>query len=94
MAVMKHVTYNTIENRFTKFILLSTMKRIDDFKRRYIIGNDTDSSVIDKANQMINEIKKRVYFLSSIMLTTISQLKACPWYLVWLQVTEIYTSII
>ena len=62
MAVMKHVTYNTIENRFTKFILLSTMKRIDDFKRRYIIGNDTDSSVIDKANQMINEIKKRVYF--------------------------------
>lgn len=68
MAVKKHVTYNTIENRFTKFILLSTIKRITEFINRYFIGNNTDSSVIDESNRMINEIRKRVYrsFLNNV----------------------------
>lgn len=68
MTVEKHVTYNTIENRFTKFILLSTIERITDFRNRYIIENDTDSSVIDEANRMIKEIRKRIYrsFLNNV----------------------------
>jgi len=68
MAVKKHITYNTIENRFTKFILLSTIKRITDFKNRYIIAYNTDSSVIDEADRMIREINKRIYrsFLNNV----------------------------
>ena len=68
MAIKKQITYNTLENRFTKFILLSTIKRITDFRNRYIIGNDTDSSIIDEANRMIKELSKRVYnsFLKNV----------------------------
>jgi len=68
MAIKKHVIFNTIENHFTKFILLSTIKRITDFINRYIIENNTDISIIDEANQMIDEIKKRVYhsFLNNV----------------------------
>ena len=68
MTAKKHITYNTLENRFTKFILLSTIKRITDFRNRYIIGNDADYSVIDEANRMISELRKRVYrsFLNNV----------------------------
>lgn len=68
LAVKKQITYNTVENRFTKFILLSTIKRIKDFRNRYILGNSTDSSVIYEADRMINEIRKRVYrsFLNNV----------------------------
>lgn len=68
MALKKRVNYNTVENRFTKFILLSIIKRIKDFRHRYILGNNADSSVLDETNKMINEIRKRVYrsFLNNV----------------------------
>lgn len=68
MTVKKQITYNTVENRFTKFILLSTIDRISDFRNRYISENDTDSLVLKEANRMIKEIEKRVHcsFLKNI----------------------------
>jgi len=35
MAVNKHITYDTLENRFAKFILISAIKRLEDFRDRY-----------------------------------------------------------
>lgn len=34
-SVKKQITYNTIENQFTKFILKSTLKKLKDFRERY-----------------------------------------------------------
>ena len=34
-TVKKQITYNTIENQFTKFILKSTVKKLKDFQDRY-----------------------------------------------------------
>ena len=34
-TVKKQITYNTIENQFTKFILKSTVKKLKDFRDRY-----------------------------------------------------------
>jgi len=68
MTAKKHITYNTVENRFTKFILLSTIKRIKDFRDRYISVDHPDISIINETNYMIKEINRRVYhsFLNNV----------------------------
>lgn len=58
LAVKKRITYDTNENRFVKFILKSTIRKIEDFLNRYI--NSTvvvEENIIVKANEMISSIR-------------------------------------
>lgn len=65
----KHITYNTIENKFAKYILTSTIKRLKDFLIRYsALEKRADSHIIDEVEKMINEINRRVHqsFLNDV----------------------------
>ena len=74
LAVRKQITYDTVENQFAKFILNSTVKQLQDFKRRYLESADkVDSVVVDKATSMISAIKRAV---STSFLEDVSEYKA------------------
>lgn len=61
LAVRKHITYNTVENRFVRYILISTTKRLQEFKQRYIYyGRSVDHSTINEVDRMIKEVNWRV----------------------------------
>jgi len=61
LTVKKYITYNTIENQFTKHILVSTIKRLNDFYKRYSdFVNKTDLSIIDEVEKMKWEINRRI----------------------------------
>lgn len=58
LSVKKRITYDTNENRFVKFILKSTIRKIEDFLNRYL--NSTvavEENIIVKANEMISSIR-------------------------------------
>lgn len=58
LTVKKRITYDTNENRFVKFILKSTIRKIEDFLNRYL--NSTvvvEENIIVKANEMISSIR-------------------------------------
>lgn len=60
MAVKKQVTYDTRENRLTKFILLSTEKKLKSFKSNYLrLQRDADPEIIKKIDEMIININRR-----------------------------------
>lgn len=60
LAVKKQVTYNTAENRLTKYILQSTTKKLESFKRNYLhLQRDEDRAVIDKIDGMIKGLNRR-----------------------------------
>lgn len=60
LAVKKHVTYDTKENCLTKYMLQSTVKRLEYFKRQYFkLSRDTDLAVVDQIDIMINSIQRR-----------------------------------
>ena len=74
LAVRKQITYDTVENQFAKFILNSTIKQLQDFKRRYLESADkVDSVVVNKATSMISAIKRAV---STSFLEDVSEYKA------------------
>ena len=74
LAVRKQITYDTTENQFTKFILNSTIKQLNEFKKRYINTADSvDETVVAKADYMISSIKHSV---SSSFLEEVSEYKA------------------
>ena len=69
LAVRKQVTYDTKENRLTKHILQSTAKKLISFKQNYIrLQRETDTSVVDKIDGMIQGITRRCNsgFLSDV----------------------------
>lgn len=60
LAVKKYVTYDTKENRLTKYILQSTVKRLEDFRKRYeTLGREGDDAIIDQLDTMIRGIRRR-----------------------------------
>lgn len=60
-TVRKQITYNTIENQFTKFILKSTIKRLKDFKGRYEKTTKvTEDVVINKVDFMVTTLNKTI----------------------------------
>lgn len=60
LAVKKYVTYDTKENRLTKYMLQSTVKRLESFKMQYSrLSRDIDESVMDKLDKMIQGIQRR-----------------------------------
>ena len=61
LAVRKQITYDTVENQFAKFILKSTVKQIQDFKKRYCATSElVDTEVVKKADTMISAIKRSI----------------------------------
>ena len=74
LAVRKQITYDTVENQFAKFILNSTVKQLQDFKRRYLDSAEkVDTVVVDKATAMISTIKRAI---STSFLEDVSEYKA------------------
>ena len=74
LAVRKQITYDTVENQFAKFILNSTVKQLQYFKRRYLESADkVDTVVVDKATSMISAIKRAI---STSFLEDVSEYKA------------------
>ena len=74
LAVRKQITYDTIENQFAKFILISTVKQLQDFKKRYVeSAKDVDTVVVEKATAMISSIKRAI---STSFLENVSEYKA------------------
>ena len=60
LAVKKYVTYDTKENRLTKYMLQSTVKRLDNFRKQYLkLSRDTDPAMVDTIDAMIKVIRRR-----------------------------------
>lgn len=58
-TVRKQITYNTIENQFTKFILKSTIKRLKEFRDRYEKSTKvTEKVVMTKVDYMVSTLNK------------------------------------
>ena len=59
LSVRKQITYDTQENRLVKFMLKATIRRIDDFTRRYIRSRQQpDKQVLDAATKMSKELQR------------------------------------
>lgn len=62
LAVRKQVTYDTKENRLTKYILQSIIKRLQFFKKHYLhLQRDTDNDIVKKIDVMISAISRRCH---------------------------------
>lgn len=60
LAVKKYVTYDTKENQFTKYILLSTVKKLKVFKENYCkLQRKEDKEVVNKIDGMICALNRR-----------------------------------
>lgn len=60
-TVKKQITYNTIENQFTKYILKSTAKKLKDFRDRYTrSARNPEQAVLDSADAMTAVLHKLV----------------------------------
>jgi uncharacterized protein len=60
LAVKKQVTYDTQENRMIKFILLSTEKKLKNFKNNYLrLQRDADQEFIKQIDEMVLNINRR-----------------------------------
>ncbi|MCR5421975.1 MAG: restriction endonuclease-like protein, partial [Lachnospiraceae bacterium] len=60
MAARKQVTYDTKENRLTKYILQTTIRKLDSFRKNYMnLRRNEDQEVIGKLDGMIRELNRR-----------------------------------
>lgn len=60
LSSKKIVTYDTKENRLTKYILMSTVKRLESFKRNYLhLQRKEDAAVIALLDEMIKGLNRR-----------------------------------
>lgn len=60
LAVRKQVSYDTRENQLTKYILLSTTRKLESFKKNYLkLQRKEDQAVISKIDGMVKEITRR-----------------------------------
>lgn len=60
LAVKRQVTYDTKENRLTKHILQSTMKRLQSFKHNYLhLQRDEDKAIVAQIDEMISGLNRR-----------------------------------
>lgn len=62
LSVRKQVTYDTKENRMSKYILHTTVKKLEYFKRNYQkLQREKDQAVINELDSMIREIQRRIH---------------------------------
>lgn len=60
LAVKKQITYDTKENRLTKYILQTTAKKLDSFKRNYLnLQRAEDKAVVNQIDEMIRNLNRR-----------------------------------
>lgn len=60
-TVKKQITYNTLENQFTKFILKSTVKKLKDFRNRYTHSTrKPEDAVLSSVDTMTAALNKLV----------------------------------
>ena len=60
LAVKKQVSYDTKENQLVKYILISTARKLEQFKKNYLkLQRNEDQEVIKKIDRMIREINRR-----------------------------------
>lgn len=59
LSVKKTITYDTEENRFVKYVLVSVIRQIELFKKCYQrVTYITEQSIFDKADSMIKRIRR------------------------------------
>jgi len=74
LAVRKQITYDTAENKFVKFILKSTVRKLEDFIKRYSRAVvQTEKKVLDDANEMVRDVKRA---LNTSFLQNVSEYSA------------------
>ena len=74
LSVRKQITYDTQENRLVKFMLRSTVLRINDFGKRYLNSTQhPDRSILNGAKKMERELRR---ILSSSFLAEVSEYNA------------------
>ena len=74
LAVNKQITYDTQENRLVKFMLRSTVKRIEDFAERYRRSTmKPDGSILAGAERMARELRR---LLTTTFLAEVSERNA------------------
>lgn len=60
LAVKKYVTYDTKENRLTKYMLMQTAHRLEQFKKQYLkLDRESDQDIIRQIDTMIKGINRR-----------------------------------
>lgn len=60
LAVKKYVTYDTKENRLTKYMLQSTVKRLEHFRKQYEkLNRETDGALVGEIDTMAKGIQRR-----------------------------------
>ncbi len=60
LAVKKQITYDTKENRLTKYIFQTTIKKLRNFKRCYLnLQRLEDQAVVNQIDDMIRNLKRR-----------------------------------
>lgn len=73
-TVKKQITYNTLENQFTKFILKSTVKKLKDFRDRYARSiRKPEQGVLDSVDTMTAILSK---FVNTSFLREVDDYKA------------------
>ncbi len=76
LSASKQITYDTTENRFVKFILNSTITKIEAFKKRYTGSvRLVEEHIINEANSMVGEVRRilNMSFLSDVSEYSASQ---------------------
>lgn len=74
LSVRKQITYDTQENRLVKFMLRSTIRRINDFRNRYIKSTQTpDQNILSGAKKMGMELQR---ILTATFLSEVSEYSA------------------
>lgn len=73
-TVKKQITYNTLENQFTKFILKSTVKKLKDFRDRYTRSTkNPEEAVLISVDTMTAALNK---FVNTTFLREVDDYKA------------------
>ena len=60
LAVRKYITYDTRENRLTKYMLEQTARRLERFRSQYMqMSSEVDPDILDRIHSMIAGIQRR-----------------------------------
>ena len=73
MAVKRQVSFDTKENRLTKYMLKDTVKRLEFLKKQYLrLQRGEDPEITNKINGMIGNLNRRLHnsFLAEVGSTT------------------------
>lgn len=74
LSARKEITYDTAENQLVKFMLRSTVNKIEDFRKRYVSRtNEPEKRILSEVRGMETEIKR---LLTTTFLSKVSEYRA------------------